>query len=510
LQLTRDLRREGGSVLITAMLVMLIMLALGLALLALSDVQAQQSRLERTRDQSFNLAESVLTSEAYTLGRAWPITGVAAPSGTGSTGAAASCSSSAFGAVLGTTATAGTATARIQPNLSTSYTGDDYSGASWQVGVCDDTDLATVWSNTLFTGATSTSNYDYNANNRMWVRAQATVRGVARTVVGLVDIGSVAPLPTGFALINGSMGIEVSSTLGSSGSGLVGGLVSGLLGSNDPLIVGRIGIRCGVFDINLAQNCLGGNSLNPMSQGLLSGIVDGGLLGSSTSTNQFTQYPVDTAVSPDTIAQLRSQSIATGTYTPVAASTSHPTATNWPGTSTGTPPACTQPTGGLKAGKIWFIEQVGNGDDYCTISTTITPVPSMIVVGSGRLVISDNGNNPDPGRYLSTVIYALNLQRPSPESTTPAREIIRIDKGARIKGAVYTDGKNSRVGIYPTTSCNGLLNCLLGLLGLSAVLNLLVGQVGQQGPVIVYDQPTVAAIRVFTTSAIVPGTFHEL
>ena len=65
---------ESGAALITALLCTMVMLALGLALLAIVDTQASESTDERTRDRGFNLAESVLTSEAFVLGRNWPTT----------------------------------------------------------------------------------------------------------------------------------------------------------------------------------------------------------------------------------------------------------------------------------------------------------------------------------------------------------------------------------------------------------------------------------------------------
>ena len=63
---------ESGAALITALLCTMVMLALGLALLAIVDTQASESTAERTRDRGFNLSESVLNSEAFVLGRNWP------------------------------------------------------------------------------------------------------------------------------------------------------------------------------------------------------------------------------------------------------------------------------------------------------------------------------------------------------------------------------------------------------------------------------------------------------
>jgi hypothetical protein len=60
--------------------------------------------------------------------------------------------------------------------------------------------------------------------------------------------------------------------------------------------------------------------------------------------------------------------------------------------------------------------------------------------------------------------------------------------------------------MYPTIDCGLLgLGCALGV-----VLNLLGVQLGQQGPLVQYDDSVVSAVRVFTTSGVVPGTFRDL
>jgi hypothetical protein len=240
-----------------------------------------------------------------------------------------------------------------------------------------------------------------------------------------------------------------------------------------------------VYDVDVVKVCLGGNGL----QG-----ITAGLLGSLVATNAFAQFPVETALSPDTIEQLRSQAVATGTY---VASTS--------GTTTSSsPPACTKPAA-VTSSRIWFIEQVGTGDQYCKITAASTPQPQMVVIGRGRVVIRGNNSYSSPTNFNS-VVYALNLQRPVPDSISSPREIVRIDEAARVIGAVYADGNDSRVGMYPTIDCGFLgLGCALG-----AVLGLLGVQLGQQGPMIQYDAPIVSAVRVYTTSGVVPGTFRDL
>jgi len=460
------------------MLVVVVMLALGIALLSLNDVQAKQSGVERTRDRAFNLAESVLTSEGYSLGRAWPVTGLLSP-----IGAAGTCTATGIGAVVGAIPVAGSAVARIQANLSASYSGPEYTGATWQVNICDDSTTSSVWSPALLAGW----NYDQNNNNRMWIRAQASVGGKTRIVAGLVDLESVNALPLNFGLVNGSMSIDIPTALGG-GAGLLSSVTNLVFGTADPLITGRMGVRCGVFDLNLINQCLGGNGV----QGLTAA-----LLGSFVASNAFAQYPVETVVPDETVAQLRSQAVATGTYVATTTGT----------TSSSNPPVCTKPAA-VTTARIWFIEQVGNGDQFCRIPLT-APQPAAVVIGRGRVVIRGNGDdNSAAANAFRSVVYALNLQRPVNDSALEAnaQEIVRLDEAARVVGAVFVDGKNGRVGLYPVVDCGLLgLGCLLG-----AVLGLLGVQLGQQGPLIQYDSSVVQAVRVFTTSSVVAGTFRDL
>jgi Tfp pilus assembly protein PilX len=206
--LTRtNLRSERGTALITAILVLMIMLPLGLALLSIVDMQTRASGSERMRDRAFNLADSALSSAAFSLSRAWPASAGSAPSNAGSTGTAAQCSTAAYGAQLGAPTNPGSATAKLQPNLNASYTDSAYTGATWQINVCDD-DLSgppglgrMTWKDALLTR----QNYDQNHNQLVWVRAQATVAGQTRALAALVRIDTTPALSSRFGLIAGRM-----------------------------------------------------------------------------------------------------------------------------------------------------------------------------------------------------------------------------------------------------------------------------------------------------------------
>jgi Tfp pilus assembly protein PilX len=92
------LHGENGSVMVTALMVMAIMIPIGLALLSIVDTQSVQSGRERTRDRAFNLADSALQSAAFSLGQAgWPATAALAPSNSAS-GSSMSCGLATYGA----------------------------------------------------------------------------------------------------------------------------------------------------------------------------------------------------------------------------------------------------------------------------------------------------------------------------------------------------------------------------------------------------------------------------
>ena len=115
MQLMQRLRNdESGAALITALLCTMVMLALGLALLSIVDTQANESTDEVTRDRAFNLAESVLTSEAFVLGRNWPDL-VPSPN------PACNAAVAGFGDTIGSTTAPSVPTARLRPT-STSAT----------------------------------------------------------------------------------------------------------------------------------------------------------------------------------------------------------------------------------------------------------------------------------------------------------------------------------------------------------------------------------------------------
>ncbi|HEX4344476.1 MAG TPA: hypothetical protein VHZ31_02840, partial [Solirubrobacteraceae bacterium] len=260
--ITRLREDQRGSALITAILATALMLALGTALLSIVDTEASQSAGERTRDRAFNLAESVLNSEAFVLGRSWP---ASTPTPNPVT---CSVSGAGFGDTLGSTSPTPTAaTARLKANLDASYTDAAYSGATWQVNICDNTTGSNVWSSSLL----GNPSWDSNNDNKVWVHAQATVGGLTRVVVGLVQTRTTNPLSSKFGLVSGAMSDDLSATTAAiTNASVLSGLKNGLLNTYPPVAAdtsplvpvgtsGVTGVRCGLLSqVGQLKTCVSG------------------------------------------------------------------------------------------------------------------------------------------------------------------------------------------------------------------------------------------------------------
>ncbi len=488
LMIRRLSQDESGSALITALMATILMLGLGFALLSIVDTQASESSKDRSRDRAFNLTETVLTSQAFVLGRSWP---TSAPAGS-------LCKTAGgFNDTVGNTAPATADVARVRRNVNASYdpTVDPaYTGATWQVHLCDDDPTSTVWSDALLGNVPA----DANGNNKLWVHAQSTVEGRTRVLVGLVRAQTTPALNARYALVAGGLADDLGSTLNSlTNQGVLGKLLHdpplGLLDTvptvaSDPTPGaaapnGVTGVRCGALDIKDGSTCVLGTLGAAGAIPLVSSLVTGG---------RIENFPGTTSTSDDTIARLRAQARASGTYTAVSAGSAPAgsgTVLNPNDKVPASVAACTI-TGSPTASTVVFIEQVGSGtpnavggpgDQYCSIDVTTAKHWKAIVVASGRVVIrgdntstlaSDTSRNTFKG-----VVYALNLQRlvvPGiGDAAAPGREVVRIDRGAHIRGAVNADGKSAKVGIYPppiTINTTTLVNSLLcpGLLCASA------------------------------------------
>ncbi len=172
--MTRFLRSERGSALVPALVIVGLLLTSGAAMLATIDTQQRESRRERVRESSFQLVEGVLNTQIFRLSKRWP-------------GASTSTAPYpvACPAAVATVDCPSTATLKgIFDNVDQG----SWSTVRWVTQVRDDDNGATpsngsFWSDAMLATAPG---YDRNGNDRLWVRAEATVRGRTRAVVALV------------------------------------------------------------------------------------------------------------------------------------------------------------------------------------------------------------------------------------------------------------------------------------------------------------------------------------
>jgi Tfp pilus assembly protein PilX len=170
-RIVTNLRREDGWVVVTAVIVMALMMAIGLATYSTVDTQQAQSRVERERDSSFNLGESALYAEAFVLGRDWPTAAAQYPP---------SCTELTAAGARGCPTPSD-----LQGALDSPAIPDLSSGAEWTIRVRDNGSPAT---GTDYDASTDLQpNYDANGDGKLWVRADAVAKGRRRSIVGLME-----------------------------------------------------------------------------------------------------------------------------------------------------------------------------------------------------------------------------------------------------------------------------------------------------------------------------------
>jgi Tfp pilus assembly protein PilX len=161
-----------GSALVPALLIMSLLLAFGAASLSLADGDQRDSRRERERESSFQLAEGVLNAAIYRLSTRWP--------GQADAPYPSACTAGSLEADC----PGGT-------SLQANFSGPDYNRPNaWKVQVRDNSDGAqkNFYAESLMS---STVYNDANGDNFLWVRAEATVAGRKRVLVALVEAENV-------------------------------------------------------------------------------------------------------------------------------------------------------------------------------------------------------------------------------------------------------------------------------------------------------------------------------
>ena len=191
--MTSRLRRDEGYVLVTAIILMTIMLAIGLAAFTSAGTEQKMSAQQRERESRLNLAEGVLSSEAYILSRNWPDTAAKAFDPT------APCTETS------TTNPKCPSTTAVQSN----FTALDFKlGMHWNIQIRDNGNGA---SDFYSDSATATQpGWDKSGpagvpDGRLWIRAQGRIGTKTRTIVALVKAETRTVTFPNAAFVSGSV-----------------------------------------------------------------------------------------------------------------------------------------------------------------------------------------------------------------------------------------------------------------------------------------------------------------
>jgi Tfp pilus assembly protein PilX len=169
----RALQDESGSALIAGILILTIISMLGVVILQAANVQSHQTAGERAGEQAFNLAESTLQAEASLLQHAWPSTSAGAfPVCTQASTPSATCPQSS-----------------VSTGFTSTYAGSAFASATWSVQVVDDNVTGVsdpnFYSDSILTNG-SLARWDSNTDNKLWIRADATIGGQHRILVASI------------------------------------------------------------------------------------------------------------------------------------------------------------------------------------------------------------------------------------------------------------------------------------------------------------------------------------
>ena len=266
----RRLRSERGSAVVTAVACMTMMLGVGVATVAVVDVQQVQSGKERQGESRFNLGEAVLNAQAFNLARSWPA---------GSTNPFPNCSGAVGGAVPADKRC-------VDPSrLSPGFTTADYAGATFTTIIRDNSGAnATYYDDAVTPSAPA---YDANGDDKLWVRARSSVQGRTRTIVALVRLERMPVTLPSKAVVAGAIHV------GFNGNQVV------IDTKGDAAQPVGVSVRCTNHNDDA---CVDENLRDDASKKQMLGSVDA------------TPYPNPTVLDEDAVAALEDQAKTAGTH----------------------------------------------------------------------------------------------------------------------------------------------------------------------------------------------------
>jgi Tfp pilus assembly protein PilX len=219
-----DLRNEDGIAIVVAVILLAFMLILGLAAASFVDGQSNLTGKQRQRETAFNVAEAALNAQITQIGHHW-----------------AGKNAETIPSIAFTQCPGGTYCPADGELKALVPSADTKVPIAWKTNVYDNSGgLAAHFADSRIAGQCGC---DANKDQKVWVRAEATVRGHKRVIVSLVQEQFQAESVPHAALISGSLTIRNN------------GLHSGAIIESG---TGVVAVRCTVAPPeNSSQECLG-------------------------------------------------------------------------------------------------------------------------------------------------------------------------------------------------------------------------------------------------------------
>jgi len=194
-----DLQGENGSVLMTTVLLLGIMLTITLAATMLADTGQTRSREQRERESSLNLAEGLLSSQAFSLAQGWPgnaAAGAHVPVGCDQTSTASLCPRASTLAAANSASPEAANFANVDAGADVTWSTKIRDNGGPLAGAYDAVQADAAQSGTDTRDATPYScaapcRWDANGDSQVWVQARTVVRGRPREVVALMKLETV-------------------------------------------------------------------------------------------------------------------------------------------------------------------------------------------------------------------------------------------------------------------------------------------------------------------------------
>jgi type II secretory pathway pseudopilin PulG len=208
----RNLNREDGWVLVSAIVLMAIMLSVGLSAFAFVDTGQKRSRESRERESALSLAEAALYAQGFGLAKNWPN---ASKQLSGDCSSAAALTATTLYCPDRNTLAKGSS---ADPNVAQFADVDFGADSTWSTSVRDNSGvLAAAYDpaladNTLVDPVKgecpqTPCRMDWNGDRQLWVQAKATVRGRPRNIVARLKLELLRESVPQAGVVTGSLDI---------------------------------------------------------------------------------------------------------------------------------------------------------------------------------------------------------------------------------------------------------------------------------------------------------------